>query len=915
QAARFTLWEDAAGGAGNKTTATEHRFSRSRWRLECPDPGPGAAPVLIRETVTDEIERCSVWDAFTRFRLFSSDDGTENYRFLYYLFKFAGLLCAAAAYVPCPVVEGKRLRVVWLAFEGIPAVREALDGLARYEDRMLVLGQAPKKRGRPAKTKTAGKTAALEKAKAPGKAEKTPVYASGRSVVDLILQGVLNEWVKRSYFSQGSVRKQGDEPFRALLDLFFQGDSIDVSSPALGSLPLAISHWLTVLRLDFSAHRYRFTLKASPRGGFGLSMELLLQGPEGTEAVPLKDAAKRTGGIEALRAPTALSNYLPELRELFTKPRVPLAEDRLVYFLDSAADLISRLGIQVVFPKNLHRELKPRLVLRAEAKKSASLVRYLDLGSLLDWHWEVAIGDQVLSAGEFEALAAQKKALVRFRDQFVRLDPAELARLFKQVQTAGAPGAQDFLKAYFAGDSLLSFDAEGIIRRLFDERDYPVPEALAAELRPYQKRGYNWVCSLLAAGFGCVLADDMGLGKTVQSIAVCLRLKSEGLLQGPGLVIAPASLLENWERELARFAPSLTVGRYHGAGRDFRAGADLFLTTYQTAVRDAAKLAEREFSLLIVDEAHLLKNAETRGSRTVKSLRAQYRFALSGTPVENRLEDLRSLFDFVLPGYLGTAAQFKEQYRYPIEVERRKDKAGELKRITAPFLLRRLKTDKSVAGDLPEKISKNEYALLEKGQAALYEGIVEGALEKSAETGDGAGRSALILGLLTSLKQVCDHPRVYDKESPAVSALSGKAQLLTLLLEEILANREKVLVFSQYVETLECLRTIIRDELGEAAPVYYGGLSQKKRNEVIDLFQTDPACRILLVSLRAGGLGLNLTAASRVIHYDLWYNPAVENQATDRAFRIGQRRNVFVHRFITRNSFEEKIDAMLQSKR
>jgi SNF2 family DNA or RNA helicase len=902
-AARFVPWEDADAGAGED--AGERLFSRSRWTLECPDPRPGAAPVLLREGVTGEVQRYPVWEAFTRFRLFSSDDGTENYTFLYYLFKFLGLICAAGAYVPCPVMEGDELRVIWLAFDGIPAIREALDGLACRESRMLPLEKTPGKRGRAAGTKAAGK----------GKAAKEPVYASGRSVVNLIAQAVLNEWVKRNYFSRGSAKQQGDARFRAFLDLFFAGGKIDVASPALRSLPLSIANWLAVLHIDFSAYRYRFTLRISGKGGFGLSMELLLQGPEGTEKIPLKDAAKKTGSIAVLKAPTALSNYLPELRSLFTRASTPLSEDRLVRFLDDAAELISRLGIEVVFPKELHRELKPRLVLKGEMKKSTSLVSYLNLDSLLEWRWEVAIGDEVLSAEEFAALAAQKKALVRFRDKYIRLDPAELSRLFKQVKAGGKTGAGDFLRAYFAGDSILSFDAEGIIRRLFDERDHPLPASLKADLRPYQMRGYNWVCSLLGAGFGCILADDMGLGKTVQSIAVCLRLKEEGSLTDPALVIAPASLLENWERELGRFAPSLKVGRYHGAGRSLGAGKDIFLTTYQTAVRDTAKLADRAFSLLIVDEAHLLKNAETRGSQTVKSLRARYRFALSGTPVENRLEDLRSLFDFILPGYLGTAAQFKKEYRYPIEVERRKDKAGELKRITAPFLLRRLKTDKTVIGDLPDKISINEYTALEKGQAALYESIVAGALEKSAAMEEPAGRSALILGLLTSLKQVCDHPRVYDKESPAVSSLSGKAQLLLVLLEEILANREKTLVFSQYVETLDCLREIILNELGEAAPLYYGGLAQKKRNELIDRFQTDPSCRILLVSLRAGGLGLNLTAASRVIHYDHWYNPAVENQATDRAFRIGQRRNVFVHRFITRNSFEEKIDAMLQSKR
>jgi superfamily II DNA or RNA helicase len=890
-AARSVFWEDAEAGR----EAEERLFSRSRWTLECPDPRPGAAPVLLREGVTGDRARYQVWDAFTRFRFFASDDGTKNYTFLYYLFKLLGLICAAGAYIPYPLVEGDALRVIWLGFDGVPAIREALDGLARYESRMLPLEKTVKKRNRV----PAGK--------------KEEQYASGRTVVNLLVQALLNEWVKRTCFSR--IKQPGDTQYRALLGLFFGGEKIDVSSPALRSLPLSISNWLAVLHLDFSAYRYRFTLTASARGGFSLSMELLLEGPDGITKVPLKDAAQKTGTITALKAPTALSNYLPELRNLFTKTKTPLSEDRLVRFLDDAADLMTRLGIEVVFPKNLHRDLKPRLVLAGNAKKAGALVSYLDLGNLLEWRWEVAIGDEILSAGEFAALAAQKKAVVQFRDKYIRLDPAEVSRLFRQVKTGGKSGPGDLLKAYFTGDSVLSFDAGEIIRRLFDEKDYPVPAALKADLRPYQKRGYNWVCSLLAAGFGCILADDMGLGKTVQSIAVCLRLKEEGLLTDPVLVVAPASLLENWERELDRFAPSLTVGRYHGAGRRFKNGIDIFLTTYQTAVRDTAKLTEHAFSLLIVDEAHLLKNAETRGSRTVKSLRSCYRFALSGTPVENRLEDLRSLFDFILPGYLGTADRFKKEYRYPIEVERRKDKAGELKRITAPFLLRRLKTDKAIAGDLPDKISINEYAALEKGQAALYENIVAGAMEKSARTEEGAGRSALILTLLTSLKQVCDHPRVYDKESPAVSVLSGKAQLLTVLLEEILTNREKVLIFSQYVETLDCLQAIIQNELGEAAPVYHGGLAQKKRNQVIDRFQTDPACKILLVSLRAGGLGLNLTAASRVIHYDLWYNPAVENQATDRAFRIGQTRNVFVHRFITKNSFEEKIDAMLQSKR
>ena len=244
---------------------------------------------------------------------------------------------------------------------------------------------------------------------------------------------------------------------------------------------------------------------------------------------------------------------------------------------------------------------------------------------------------------------------------------------------------------------------------------------------------------------------------------------------------------------------------------------------------------------------------------------------------------------------------------------RNKEKAQDLQKITSPFLMRRLKTDKTIIKDLPEKIVTNEYAMLEAGQAALYETVVAESMEKSKNI-DSKERSSLILYLLTSLKQICNHPRVYDKESPASMELSGKAQLLVTLLKEILANREKTLIFSQYVETLECLAEIIKKELGEASLIYHGGLVQEKRANLVNTFQNDPASRILLISLKAGGLGLNLTAASRVIHYDLWYNPAVENQATDRAFRIGQQRTVFVHRFITKNSFEEKIDAMIANK-
>ena len=891
--ARYQVWESAQINELNKAEI-EHHFSRSVWTVLCQKPEPGADIFLQAEDINGSKKRYGLHEAFDYFVHFSSDDGTASYSFLFYLCKFLNLVCSAGAFIPYVSVNDEKLHIIWRPFETLPPVLTMLENLAAHEWGMLTVN---------------GKSTA--------KKQKTaPQTVSGRSVVDLLASAFLNEFIRRRFLAfRGSLSKLGaGEEYRELLNMFFQGIGIDVSAPAQRSLPAAINQWLSVLHIHFTAYRYSLTVKTANAKQnvdlqFALSMDVITETEDGAKKIPLA----KCKDLEILRAPTALSNYLPEIRDLFTRLSVQLPEERLLAFLDSAAALLIRLGMKVHLPKALHRELKPRLVIKGGVKNNKTLVRYLDLDTLQNFKWQIAIGDEVLTIAEFQKLVKQKRTLVRFKDGFVKIDTEELARLLKKAKDA-PPDYNDFLKAHFSGDTVLAFDARETIDNLFKEQDFPVPAALVAALRPYQKRGYNWICSLLYSGFGCILADDMGLGKTVQSIAALLRLQEERLLGNGCLLIAPAALLSNWEKELDRFAPSLKVVRYHGTQRRLDRKQHIFLTTYQTAVRDAEKLKQESFSMLLVDEAHLMKNAETRISRTVKQLRSQYRLALSGTPVENRLEDLRSLFDFILPGYLGDAADFKKQYRVPIEVMRNREKANALQKITAPFLLRRLKTDKTIIRDLPEKIVSNEYAVLEKDQAALYESVVAESIDKVKKI-DPKERSSLILSLLTSLKQICDHPRVFDKESPAVSELSGKAQLLLTLLEEILLNREKTLVFSQYVETLDCLEHIIKKELGEAPLVYHGGLNQNTRSDIINRFQTDPAARILLVSLKAGGLGLNLTAASRVIHYDLWYNPAVENQATDRAFRIGQKRTVFVHRFITKNSFEEKIDAMITSKK
>jgi SNF2 family DNA or RNA helicase len=471
------------------------------------------------------------------------------------------------------------------------------------------------------------------------------------------------------------------------------------------------------------------------------------------------------------------------------------------------------------------------------------------------------------------------------------------------------------VRASLEADATFSADARELIASLLRERPAPPPRSLEASLRPYQERGYRWAYSNLSRGFGCVLADDMGLGKTIQAIALMLRLREDGLAGEGILVVAPAALLENWERELARFAPSLRVVRYHGPGRALPTEGAVVITSYETATRDAKALSERGFALLVADEAQVLKNAGTRRARALAGMGARFRLALSGTPIENRLEDLRAVFDLVMPGYLGSPAEFKKRFGTPIESRGDAEAAARLRRITSPFLLRRLKTDPSIAPELPAKTTADEYAAMTEAQAALYESLVREGMARAREARDGAERLALVLRLLTGLKQVCDHPRVYDKESPPAPELSGKALLLLELLGGILGGGEKVLVFSQYVECLELLRGIIRGALREDCLLYTGRLGQRERAETVDAFQADAGRRVMLVSLRAGGVGLNLTAASRVIHYDLWYNPAVENQATDRAFRIGQARNVFVHRLITAGTLEERIDAMLKSKR
>ena len=425
-------------------------------------------------------------------------------------------------------------------------------------------------------------------------------------------------------------------------------------------------------------------------------------------------------------------------------------------------------------------------------------------------------------------------------------------------------------------------------------------------------------------GFGACLADDMGLGKTVQLLALALHYVASvsRAKRKPMLIVCPASVVYNWQRETQRFAPSLRVMVHHGAdrstGKEFAAEAkahDLVITTYALATRDSRILNQVEWSGVVLDEAQNIKNPSTKQARSIKRLKAAFRVALTGTPIENRLTELWSIMDFLNPGYLGTLKSFKANYATPIERRGDEERAERLRKVVAPFVLRRLKTDPSVIQDLPEKEEIKTYCNLTPEQATLYEAFIQTSLEQ-VERSRGMQRRGMILSMLTGLKQICNHPVNFLKDKSSLMGRSGKLTRLLEMLDEVVSAGDSALVFTQFVEMGELLEASLKDALDCDVLFLHGRVPARKRAEMVQRFQSqDGQPSVFILSLRAGGTGLNLTNASRVFHYDRWWNPAVEDQATDRAFRIGQTRNVQVYKFICRGTLEERIDAMIEEKK
>ena len=723
----------------------------------------------------------------------------------------------------------------------------------------------------------------------------------------------------KKMISQFSVVSKPD-PF---LSLFFEG--VDYSFQALGEskFPLAINLWLERYDLEISKHRV-FLIVSEAENIFAIDFEIEVEGQRHPLSSILVEEEYITNRFMIVRKLMLLSDFIDGLEEHINgKSSVPifLGVDEFAPFLMNVLPVIQLFGIQVILPKILKEILRPKPTVQVRTKTGLS-VAGIRLDDLLTFDWKIALGDQLIDIEECKKLLQNASKLIKFRGRYIYVDENDLQKILSHLSKAKDLKHHELLQIalsekYQEAHVLLTPEVQKLIEELRAQKEIAIPQSLEATLRPYQERGFSWMVRNYQLGFGSILADDMGLGKTLQAIALLLHFKEFGRLNETkqALVIAPMSLLTNWTREVEKFAPILSTSVYHGAQRKMEP-TDIIFTSYGTLRSDIAAFKKRKWQAVIIDEAQHIKTPSAKQTKAVKSLKTGCRVALSGTPVENRLSEFWSIMDFANKGFLGTLTSFGKEFSKPIQIERDYKAVERFQNITKPFLMRRLKTDKSIISDLPDKIEQNTYCVLTESQATLYQKTVEqGLLAVETEKESMFKRQGVVLQMILALKQICNHPTQFLKNQNKDAFLSGKIATLFDILTTILERDEKVLIFTQFREMGTLLEEFITKHLDEEVFFFHGGSSMKKRNEMVDAFQTQRNKRVFVLSLKAAGTGLNLTAASHVIHYDLWWNPAVENQATDRAYRIGQTKNVHVHRFICRNTFEEKIDAMIQKKK
>jgi len=616
-----------------------------------------------------------------------------------------------------------------------------------------------------------------------------------------------------------------------------------------------------------------------------------------------------------------------------------LTREEAFLFLTEAAPILESSGFGIVVPNwwGKHARLKAKASIKGQSNEPTG---FLTKDTLLRYEWQMSIGENTISREEFEALVELKQPLVRYKGQWVALDPEQIEsalKFFNQTEADQSLTLFDALRMQspdLSSDGIEVEETEivGWLADMFTQLQNPdgaivpdQPTDLVATLRPYQARGFGWLTQMRQMGLGACLADDMGLGKTVQTITLWLHEREQLQVETPALLVCPTSVVGNWRHELRKFAPSLKVMVHQGSerladGDDFKRtvqGVDVVVTSYAVMRRDVDILKEINWSDIVLDEAQNIKNPSTKQAQAARSLPADFKLALTGTPVENRLVELWSIMQFLNSGYLGSQKAFKSNFATPIERYKDKDAATALKQLTAPFILRRVKTDTSIIQDLPDKFENKVYCTLSPEQATLYEAEVRESLEAIDSADDEMARRGNVLGMLTRLKQICNHPAHFLKEgtNATLDNRSGKLNRLTDMLAEIRELDERALIFTQFAEMGTLLQNYLREMLMDDVLFLHGGTPSKKRDEMVRRFQSEQGPPVFILSLKAGGTGLTLTSANHVFHFDRWYNPAVENQATDRAYRIGQTKDVQVHKYICLGTLEEQIDEMIDHKK